>query len=192
MGPGQRPRPRGTRLPGAGDDELGLRLPPPAARLPHLAQNLGWLADTARELRESQRALDEARRKAEAASHAKSRLLATVSHEFRTPLNGILGLTGLLLETEQTPNQEAYARAVHSSGEALLALVDDMLDFSKIEAGRLDLRPQATDVASLVQEIAEGPEGDRPMFYDLPKLRTTITERLEEARQARLARGEEE
>jgi signal transduction histidine kinase/CheY-like chemotaxis protein len=121
----------------------------------HLGQNLGWLADTARELRESQHALDEARLKAEAASQAKSRLLATVSHEFRTPLNGILGLTGLLLETDQTPDQATYARAVHSSGEALLALVDDMLDFSKIEAGRLDLRPAPTDVGSLVQDIAE-------------------------------------
>jgi signal transduction histidine kinase/CheY-like chemotaxis protein len=121
----------------------------------HLTQNLGWLADTARELRESQQALDDARLKAEAASHAKSRLLATVSHEFRTPLNGILGLTGLLLETDQTPDQITYSRAVHSSGEALLALVDDMLDFSKIEAGRLDLRPTPTDLASLLQEIAE-------------------------------------
>src|SRR5690606_18063509 len=57
--------------------------------------------------------------------------------------------------TEQTPDQATYARAVHSSGEALLALVDDMLDFSKIEAGRLDLRPESTDVEALLQEIAE-------------------------------------
>ncbi len=105
--------------------------------------------------KEVEQALVEARRKAEAASQAKSRVLATVSHEFRTPLNGILGLTGLLLETELTPDQETYARAVHSSGEALLALVDDMLDFSKIEAGRLDLRPQPTDLEALLQEIAE-------------------------------------
>jgi PAS domain S-box-containing protein len=102
-----------------------------------------------------EQALDEARRRAEAASQAKSRLLATVSHEFRTPLNGILGLTGLLLETALTADQETYARAVHSSGEALLALVDDMLDFSKIEAGRLDLAPEAADLDGVLQEIAE-------------------------------------
>jgi signal transduction histidine kinase/CheY-like chemotaxis protein len=102
-----------------------------------------------------EQALVDARHKAEAASQAKSRVLATVSHEFRTPLNGILGLTGLLRETELTPDQETYARAVHSSGEALLALVDDMLDFSKIEAGRLDLRPEPTDLEALLQEIAE-------------------------------------
>ncbi|HVY19155.1 MAG TPA: ATP-binding protein [Bauldia sp.] len=102
-----------------------------------------------------EQALVDARQKAEAASQAKSRVLATVSHEFRTPLNGILGLTGLLGETSLTPDQETYARAVHSSGEALLALVDDMLDFSKIEAGRLDLHPEPTDLEALVQEIVE-------------------------------------
>ena len=100
-------------------------------------------------------ALVDARRRAEAASQAKSRVLATVSHEFRTPLNGILGLTGLLAESELTPDQATYARAVHSSGEALLSLVDDMLDFSKIEAGRLDLRPEPTDLEALMQDIAE-------------------------------------
>jgi PAS domain S-box-containing protein len=105
--------------------------------------------------KDSEQALVDARQKAEAASQAKSRVLATVSHEFRTPLNGILGLTGLLRETSLTPDQETYARAVHSSGEALLALVDDMLDFSKIEAGRLDLHPEPADLEALVQEIVE-------------------------------------
>jgi PAS domain S-box-containing protein len=105
--------------------------------------------------KEVEAALVEARRKAEAASQAKSRFLATVSHEFRTPLNGILGLNGLLLETRLTPDQETYARGVQSSGEALLGLIDDMLDFSKIEAGRLDLRPEPTDLEAALQEIAE-------------------------------------
>ena len=122
-----------------------------------LVTELESVADTAWELRESEeyRSLIDARRKAEAASQAKSRVLATVSHEFRTPLNGILGLTGLLTETDLTPDQETYARAVHSSGEALLALVDDMLDFSRIEAGRLDLYPEPTDLEALLQEIVE-------------------------------------
>ncbi len=123
-----------------------------------LAEQVEQLSDVAWELHESDeryRSLTEARQRAEAANQAKSRVLATVSHEFRTPLNGILGLAGLLMETPLTPDQETYARAVHSSGEALLALVDDMLDFSRIEAGRLELRPGPTDVESLLQEIAE-------------------------------------
>ena len=123
-----------------------------------LTARLEGLADVAWELHESEeryRSLLDAREKAEAASQAKSRVLATVSHEFRTPLNGILGLTGLLAETDLTPDQRTYARAVQSSGEALLALVDDMLDFSKAEAGRLDLRPEATDPAALLEDVAE-------------------------------------
>ena len=123
-----------------------------------LAETVEQLSDVAWELHESDeryRSLTEARQRAEAANQAKSRVLATVSHEFRTPLNGILGLAGLLMETPLTPDQETYARAVHSSGEALLALVDDMLDFSRIEAGRLELRPAPTDVELLLQEIAE-------------------------------------
>jgi signal transduction histidine kinase/DNA-binding response OmpR family regulator len=141
-------------------DQAGLRAD--VARLTaenrRLTARLESLADTAWELRESEeryRSLLDARHKAEAANQAKSRVLATVSHEFRTPLNGILGLTGLLSETRLTPDQETYTRAVQSSGEALLALVDDMLDFSRIEAGRLDLRPEPTEVEPLLQEIAE-------------------------------------
>jgi signal transduction histidine kinase/CheY-like chemotaxis protein len=123
-----------------------------------LSERLEGLADVAWQLNESEeryRILLGAREKAEAASHSKSRLLATVSHEFRTPLNGILGLTALLAETDLTPEQRTYTRAVQSSGEALLALVDDMLDFSKIEAGRLDLRPVPVDLEPFLEEIAE-------------------------------------
>ncbi len=109
-------------------------------------------AARSQELRDSE---VQARQKAEAANEAKSRFLAMVSHEFRTPLNGILGLNGLLLETSLTPVQETYAKGVRSSGAALLALVEDMLDFAKIEAERLDLRPEPTDLAALMSEIVE-------------------------------------
>jgi PAS domain S-box-containing protein len=119
---------------------------------------LGPVYSVARDItarKEVERALVEAREKAEAASQAKSRFLATVSHEFRTPLNGILGLTGLLLETRLTPVQETYARGIRSSGDALLGLIEDMLDFSKIEAGRFDLRPEPADLETLLHEIVE-------------------------------------
>jgi signal transduction histidine kinase/CheY-like chemotaxis protein len=137
------------------------RLAEEAARLRienrRLAASLEMVADAAWELHESDelRGLVEARQRAEAANQAKSRLIATVSHEFRTPLNGILGLNDLLLESSLTPDQRSYAEGVRSSGTALLALVDDMLDFSKIEAGRLDLRPAPTELEPLLQEIAE-------------------------------------
>jgi PAS domain S-box-containing protein len=102
-----------------------------------------------------QRTLEQERARAEAASEAKSRFLATVSHEFRTPLNGILGMADLLLDTAPNPEQTTYIRAVKTSGEALLSLIDEILDFSKIEAGRLDLAAEPLDVRALVEGVVE-------------------------------------
>ena len=76
---------------------------------------------------------------AESANRAKGRFLATISHELRTPMNGILGMTELALRTELTPQQRNYLSAVKLSGDALLALLNDVLDMSKIEAGRMEL-----------------------------------------------------
>ncbi|MCK5750710.1 MAG: response regulator, partial [Oricola sp.] len=85
----------------------------------------------------------------------KVQLLATMSHEMRTPLNGILGMTSLLLDTALQPNQRAYAESVRESGVSLLALINDLLDYSKIEAGRLDIERAPFNPLNLVQSIAE-------------------------------------
>ena len=97
----------------------------------------------------------EARRKAEAASEAKSRFLATVSHEVRTPLNGILGIAELLADTPLDREQLAYVEAVRTSGGALATLIDEILDFSRIEAGRLDLGSEPFDLTGLVEGVVE-------------------------------------
>ncbi|MBV8448408.1 MAG: response regulator [Hyphomicrobiales bacterium] len=107
------------------------------------------------ERRRSEEALASAQRKAEAASAAKSRFLATVSHELRTPLSGITGMADLLLDTGLTPEQATYARAVKSSGESLLFLIDEILDFSKIESGKLELADEDFDLTALVEGVAE-------------------------------------
>lgn len=85
----------------------------------------------------------------------KIHFIATVSHEMRTPLNGILGMSALLLDTDLTPNQRAYVEAVRQSGASLLALTNDILDFSKLDAGKLDFESAPYDPYALVQSVTE-------------------------------------
>src|SRR3990167_9191065 len=81
--------------------------------------------------------------------------LASLSHEFRTPLNGVLGMARLLEGTRLTQEQRAYVAALRDSGEHLLGLVNDVLDFARLGADKIELQPSALEVEGLLRSVCE-------------------------------------
>jgi signal transduction histidine kinase/CheY-like chemotaxis protein len=94
------------------------------------------------------------KQKAEETARAKSAFVATVSHEIRTPVNGLMGMLEILKETELTTTQANYLNTASRSAESLLQLLNDILDYSKIEVGKLELEKVPFDWIAMVGEIA--------------------------------------
>lgn len=132
----------GTRLSGQirkraeAEDELG-------CLMGELEQRV---ADRTQDLRASMEA-------AKQASKAKSDFLANISHEVRTPLNGVLGMTELLMRTRLDEQQASMAATIKTAGANLLTVINDILDFSKIEAGKMILDPQPFSLRDMVFDV---------------------------------------
>jgi signal transduction histidine kinase/DNA-binding response OmpR family regulator len=102
------------------------------------------------------RSILRAKEDVERASKFKDQFLSTMSHELRTPLNAVLGFSELLLDTRYGPvneRQKRYIDHIHTSGQHLLRLINDILDLSKIEAGRLQLKLEDVSVATAFEEV---------------------------------------
>ncbi len=116
----------------------------------HERQMLQDLRD--REIEQNE-AMRKAKENADMANRAKSAFLAVISHEIRTPMSGVMGMVRLLLETQLNKDQRDYARTIQDSGDAMLALLNDILDFEKIESGNLDLEVIDFDLPRLINDI---------------------------------------
>ena len=102
----------------------------------------------------SDRQLEAQLEAARRADRAKSRFLADISHEIRTQLAGIIGMTQLTLETKLTPDQREYLELASTSADALLTLVNDLLDMSKIESGKLEIAAESFSLRDLLADIS--------------------------------------
>lgn len=146
---------------------------------------ISYLRDISKEV-EAEEELKEARDAAIAGEKSKSRFLAVMSHEMRTPLNGLLGTMELLGDTELTPQQQRFLQIMEKSGGQLLSHVNDVLDISRLEAGKSDFNKTIFDIHAVIEDIIQSqnaaarahsnvlsfsPEHDGQMLVDTDRVR---------------------
>ena len=110
------------------------------------------MTDTEREVMSAAPSVD-AKRPADRRASVGEYLLA-MSHEIRAPLNAVIGMSGMLLDSGLDEKNRQYAKSVHSAGESLAAILNDLLDLSRVTVGRLVVEPIPFDLKSTVEETA--------------------------------------
>jgi len=136
-----------------GQGNFELRLEPESEdEVGTLTESFNSMADDITVYRKS---LIESKELAEAANHAKGEFLATMSHEIRSPMNGVMGITELLMRTELDETQQKYVSMLMKSSENLLDIIDNILDFSKIESGNLQLEQFSFDLREHLDSLAK-------------------------------------
>ena len=123
-------------------------------------------------IREAEAALKEAKELAEQTSRFKSEFLANMSHEVRTPLNAIMGMTRLTLQTGLAPRQQMYVSNIEKASRNLLHVINDILDFSKIEAGRLEIESISFTLEGVLDNLknvsgAKASEKNLELIFDV-------------------------
>ncbi|WP_244890853.1 ATP-binding protein [Modicisalibacter xianhensis] len=116
--------------------------------------------------------LDEVARRAESASRAKSEFMAVMSHEVRTPLNGVIGMADLLGDERLTARGHEYLMALKQSAAGLHAVINDILDYTKLESGALDLDDRPFNLPTFIEQVCAGyqlrqDKRDVPLTYQL-------------------------
>lgn len=114
-----------------------------------------WMYNDVTDRLLAKEALVNAKKSAEAANKARGQFLAMMSHEMRTPLSAIIGLSDLTIETALAPKQATYLSRIHANADSLLHLIEDILDFSKIDAGQVQLHADEFDPTELVHELGD-------------------------------------
>jgi signal transduction histidine kinase len=113
------------------------------------------LAETIDQLTATQASLQAAKEEAEVANRAKGSFLSTISHELRTPMNGILGMTQLALDTQLTDEQLECLQTINKSADVMMSLINHILDFSRIESGKLKIEQIPADLHEVILEASK-------------------------------------
>jgi signal transduction histidine kinase/CheY-like chemotaxis protein len=135
----------------------------------HPLRLMGTLADIG-ERKRLEAEGQQAREQAEQASRAKSEFLANISHEVRTPLNALMGLTRMLMDSPLSAEQKTWLELMDSSAHALLGLLNDVLDLSRIEAGKLDIEHVRFDLHDMLHQVGalySGQASAKPLDFSL-------------------------